>query len=78
MAGMAQKVGALSCKPNGFGFNSQLGHIPRLLVWSLIWECMILYPQAHMGGKQLMLLFCIDVSLSPIDVSLSPSLSLSL
>ena len=34
LAGVAQLVRASSCKPEGRGFNSQLGYILRLWIWS--------------------------------------------
>ena len=42
--------------PKGCGFKSWSGHICRLWVGSPVW--------AHMGGNQLMLLSCVDVSLA--------------
>ena len=52
---MAQLVGTLSCKPKGSGFYSQLRHIPRLRVLSLV--------RAHMTINQLMFLSHINVYL---------------
>ena len=39
LANVAQLVGASSNKPKGHRFDSRSGHIPRLRVQSLVWEC---------------------------------------
>ena len=57
---LAQLFGAMSHPPKGCGFDSQLGHIPRLQIWSLV--CV------YMGGNQLMFL--------SLSLSFFPSLSL--
>ena len=53
LAGVAQLVGALSCKPKGHGSDSVLGHVPRLRVWAQGWGTykgqsvtMFLFPNA--------------------------------
>ena len=53
---VAQLVGALSHRPRGGGFHSQLGHMSGLQVLSLAW--------VRVRGSQSMLLSHIDVSLS--------------
>ena len=53
---MAQLVGALSCAPEGRGLDSQLGHISRLRVQSLV--------GVYTEGNQLMFLYHINISLS--------------
>ena len=59
----AQLVGALPHTPKGCVLDPWSGHIPRLWVWSLV--------RAHVGGNQLMLLFHVNISLSPSPSSLS-------
>ena len=49
-------VGPPSHTPKGWGFDSRLGHIPRLQVWSLV--------GVHMEGKWSLFVFHISVSLS--------------
>ena len=36
LAGVTQLAGAASCKPEGHGFDSQSGHMPRLQVRSSV------------------------------------------
>ena len=68
LAGVAQLVGASSCKPKGHGDNSQSGHIPGLQVR---------YPVgAFARGNLLMFLSHIDVSLPPFPSLKSISMSL--
>ena len=62
-AGVAQWLGALSRTPNGHKSNSQVGHMPRLWVWSLA--------GAPMRGNRSMFLSRIDFSLPPFPSKIS-------
>ena len=66
LASVAQLVGALSHKLKGLKVHSQSGHIPRLLVWSLVEACA--------RGNWRIFIFHIDVSFPPF--SLPPFASL--
>lgn len=54
---VAQLVGAPSYTPKDGGFGPQLGYISRLQVLSPV--------RTHIGSKQSILLFCINLCLSP-------------
>lgn len=65
LAGVAQVVAALSHTPKGGQFDSQLGHVPRLLVqfpaWA-VWEA----PSGCFSVALMFLSFSVSLSLPPL------------
>ena len=66
LASVAQLVGVSSSKLEGWGFDSQSGHMPGFWVWSLV--------GALTGGNQSMFL---SLPFMFLSLSLSPSLLFS-